>query len=128
MKMSGCRPDRMIFADLEEVEEDFDIDEEKGFCPPDFRSTLNRFKNKLVTVEFECAGCCKKATGILRCISKDSVLLTRPHKKFVLIKLFCQGMKQPEIECAKQVVILIEKLISVELVLSKDHKKCEEDD
>lgn len=124
--MSGCRPDRMVFEDIAEVEDDFDIDEEKEFCPPDFRSTLNRFRNKLVTAEFECAGCCKKATGILICISKDSILLTRPPGKFVLIKLFCQGMKWPEIECARQTVILIEKLISVELVLDRGIKKCED--
>ena len=127
MRMSGCRPDRMLFEEIAEVEDDFDIDEEKEICPPDFLSTLNRFRKKLVTAEFECAGCCKKATGILICINKDSILLTRPHGKTVVIKLFCQGMKRPEIECARQTVILIEKLISVELASDQGTKKCEDD-
>lgn len=115
---------RIIDEDIEEVEDDFDIDEEKGLCPiEEFRDIVNRFRHQLVTVEFECAGCCKKATGILRCIGRDFILLTRPDGKFVLVKIFCQGLKEPVIECARKAVIRLEKIISLELATDRDPLK-----
>ncbi len=111
----GCRPDYKVFADTDEVEDDFDIDEEKEVCPRDFRAIINRFKNDLVTVEFECAGCCKKATGILQCIGDDYVLLVRPYGKFVLVKIFCPGLQEPVVKCVRKAAIRLEGIISVEL-------------
>jgi len=117
LKKSGCKPNDEVFIDYEEVEDDFDIDEEKGlYFHEVFRTIINRFRNHAVTVEFECAGCCKKATGILQSAGGDHVLLVAPAGASVVIGTFCQGMKEPVIECANQAVIRFEKIISVEML------------
>lgn len=111
-----CRPGEIVFSDCEEIEEDFDIDLEKGLCPrEDFLSIIKRFRYRQVTVEFECAGCCKKGTGILQCADCSYVLLTSPSDKPVLMETYCPGLKETTVECVCQAVIRFDKIISVEL-------------
>lgn len=116
LRKCGCKPDDLVFIECDEVEDDFDIDEEKGLCPrEDFCMVIRRFKNRRVAVEFECGGCCKKASGILKCVDQEYVLLIAPAGKRVLVEIFCQGLKEPVVECASQAVIRCEKIVSVEL-------------
>ncbi len=112
--------DYAVDEDEEKVENSSDIndfcdsDEKKELCPNDFLSAIKRFKSRLVTVEFASNGCIKKATGILKCIEKDFVLLVRPAKKLVPVLMFCQSIKGPVVECACELVIRFKEIISVE--------------
>ncbi|MCL4442418.1 MAG: hypothetical protein M1609_18040 [Firmicutes bacterium] len=90
-------------------------EEEKKFeCPRNFFEAIKRLKNLLVAVEFECAGCCKKAVGILRCVESDFVQLFRPPGNLVQVQLFCPGLCDFPTECACEANIRFEKIISVE--------------
>ncbi|MHB9093106.1 MAG: hypothetical protein ACYC21_00425 [Eubacteriales bacterium] len=100
--------------DSSDIDDFCDADEKKELCPSDFLSAIKRFKGRLVTVEFASDGCVKKATGILKCIEKDFVLLVRPERKLVPVLMFCQSMKGPVVECACEVVIRFKEIISVE--------------
>lgn len=104
--------------DYDEFENEFmdDIcdEEEKFECPPNFFEAVKRLKNLLVAVEFECAGCCKKAVGILRCVNKDFIQLFRPPGKLVTVQMFCPGINDCNTECACEANIRFDKIISVE--------------
>ena len=121
--------DYEIEEDDREVESDSyldnecDLDEKTEICPKDFFNAIKRFKGRLVTVEFVCDGCCKKATGILKCIGHDFVLLVRPPKKLVHVQMFCHTVKGPVVECACEVVIQFKNIISVELSANQNCPK-----
>lgn len=121
---SGCNELYVDYAVVEDDAEDedssdnddfCDADEKEKLCPPDFLSAIRRFRGRLVTVEFASDGCIKKATGILKCIEKDFVLLVRPAQKLIPVLMFCQSIKGPVVECACEVVIRFKEIISVEL-------------
>ena len=73
------------------------------------------FQDRLVAIEFECGGLCKKATGVLTCIGSDFVRLERPAvDSFVSVIIFF-GTDCPIEECADQIIIKKCKIIDVEL-------------
>ena len=75
------------------------------------------FQDRLVAVEFECGGLCKKATGVLTCIAPDFIRLERPgptDADFVQVTIFF-GNECPIEECAAQIVIKKCRIIAVEL-------------
>ena len=106
-----------------DIDDFCDLDEKEELCPKDFFSAIKRFKGRLVTVEFACDGCLKKASGILKCIEKDFILLVRPAKKLIPVLMFCQAMKGPVVECACEVVIRFKEIISVELSANQNCPK-----
>lgn len=72
------------------------------------------FQGRLVAVEFECGNLCKKATGVLTCITPDFVRLERPSATgFVTVTIFF-GTECPIEECAAEIIIKKCKIIAVE--------------
>lgn len=101
-------------GDNYDLDDDICEEEEKFECPANFFESVKRLINLLVAVEFECAGCCKKAVGILRCVKPDFIQLFRPPGKLVTVQMFCPGMSDCNTECACEANIRFEKIISVE--------------
>lgn len=80
----------------------------------DFQNFLSTaFQDRLVAVEFECGGLCKKAIGLLTCIAPDFIRLTSPLGSFVRVSIFF-GTECPIEECADQIIIKKCKIVSVE--------------
>lgn len=100
-------------------EEELCEEEEKFECPENFFKAVERLKLRLVAVEFECAGCCKKAVGTLRCVKPDFIQLFRPQGGLVQIQMFCPGTCDITTECACEANIKFEKIISVEEVANQ---------
>lgn len=119
--------DEVLYEIAENSDRDVDLDdeeelceEEKKFeCPKNFFEAVERLKLRLVAVEFECAGCCKKAVGILRCVKPDFIQLFRPQGGLVQIQIFCPGQCDIATECACEANIRFEKIISVEEVANQ---------
>lgn len=82
----------------------------------DFQRLLaSDFQDRVVAVEFECGGLCKKATGVLTCIAPDFIRLERPAvDSFVTVTIFF-GTECPIEECADQIIIKKCRIIAVEL-------------
>lgn len=88
-----------------------------SFMCVDFQDFLDaHFQDKCVAVEFECAGCCKKAIGILKSIAPNFIrLVSHPcYCPFVKVTVFC-GNNPPVEECAKEIIIKKNNIIAVEL-------------
>lgn len=97
--------------------EDLDSDEGKGMCPfTDFRSVIARFRNRLVTVQYNCAGCCNKITGILQHWGDDFILLAGSKEKPVLSETFCSGLREPITQSVHQAVIRPENIVCIQMV------------
>lgn len=76
--------------------------------------TMN-FQDHQVAVEFECGGLCKKATGVLTCITPDFVRLESPSVTgFVEVTIFF-GTECPIVECASEIIIKKCRIVAVEL-------------
>lgn len=89
----------------------------KELCPLDFRGLVNLYSNESVAIEYECAGCYKKATGILKSMGEDYILLTQSDDgQMVLVETLCPGMKEPSIRSVCQAGIQFKSLISIELL------------
>lgn len=126
MQKTGLKPEEKTTKNpvkegyLPDWDDDFYEDDGKDTCPRELRDVIQCFKSYLVTVEFECADCCKKATGILRCIGDNYILLDHTNDRFVAVQVFGREMKEPIIDCARKIVIQLDKIVSVEMAVEQD--------
>lgn len=89
-----------------------------SFVCVDFLKFLEKnFQDKPVAVEFECGGCCKKAIGVLTCITPSFIRLESEDDEevpFVRITTLCPSMNCPVEECAKEIIIKECSIIAIE--------------